>query len=172
MSEERYVPKEKMESHRVKITIAIIGLIGIVLAAIAPFLCCLIFDCTKDDPPVHAVLSPKENETVSDVIDVTGTLGKIPSGNHVWLATQIANFMWPKQPEIPAASRSWAAQIYEGAKPGNGNMMLVLFTVGEEGNSFIREWFRNGQKTGDFPGLKPTEIPENSILYVVKVKKE
>lgn len=114
------------------------------------------------------ISSPKTGEAVPRApraFTVRGTLRDVPRGNHVWLAVQVGNLLFPKEPEIPVSDEEWVQQIVEGGIPPDGEFSLILVRVGRRGQLKIKRWLSRGREGKGFPGL-PT-IPGSARLDVV-----
>lgn len=117
-------------------------------------------------PQIGAITSPGSGQHVGHVFTAQGTLRQLPAGHHVWLAVEVGDLLWPKEPEIPTTSGNWTRQVGEYGNPPGGRFSLVLLMVGPEGNREIQAWLRHGKETGDFPGL--TRITDSVRLDVVE----
>jgi hypothetical protein len=102
--------------------------------------------------PTGQILSPESGQRVPRAVRVEGTLSDIPTEYHIWLAVQIGNLLWPKEPEIPSKDYHWSQRIVEGDPPG-GRFSLALVMVDSHGQRIIKEWIKDGRSTGDWPGL-------------------
>jgi len=137
----------------ITIIVALIGSVGLIIAA-------LIGNSQSNNPPVIVnpngspppilqpagkIESPKSGDPVSRSFEVKGTLSGIPPDHHVWLAVQIGNLLWPKDPEIPSQNQYWTQKVAEGGSPPGGKFSLVLFMVDAAGNKEIEKWFSDGQ---------------------------
>jgi len=141
------------------VVIALIGAAAVVVAAVL----------TRSPPPRQLpeghVLSPAAGDTVSTAFRATGDFANIPSGHHVWLAVEVGNLLWFKEPEIPAAGRQWSREIVHGA--GGGPFALCLVEVSAAGQRAVESWLRTGQRTGSYPGLRDQDVPGMARLAVV-----
>lgn len=146
----------------VPIIVALIGAAGIILAQ-------WVNKKTLPTPTPSEIsgriLSPRTDETVGRSFQITGELINIPDGEHVWLAIEIGNLMWIKEPEVPSSDRRWSRNIVEGGSPPGGRFNLCLLRVTSEGHHFILNWLDHGKKTGDYPGI--AGIPGSSKLDIV-----
>jgi hypothetical protein len=103
-------------------------------------------------PPAGKILAPKSGEQVTQEFTVEVSLSAIPPGHHVWIAVQVGNLLWPKDPEVPAQTQRKTYPIREFGTPGE-RFSLALLMVDAAGNDQILAWFENGQKTGSYPGF-------------------
>lgn len=117
-----------------------------------------------------SITIPRENETVSRRIEVKGNLSGLQQGQSVWLAIQIGNLYWPKEPEIIVSDGEWSAVVYESGSPPGGQFSLVLLVVSRKGNKDIEDWINKGNQTGEFPGLKKSDISEMKALHAVRLR--
>ncbi len=104
------------------------------------------------------IQQPKSSETVGRTFVVSGDLGEMPEGYHVWLGIEIGALLWPKEPEIPIGDRHFSVKIVEGGNPPGGRFSLTLFQVSSEGQKRIADWVDTGRRTGDWPGLDPRDL--------------
>lgn len=128
------------------IVAALIGLVGVLISREGP------------PPPVQCQLpngpgpracidTPRTGESVEREFLVTGKLADVPDDSHVWLATQVGNFYWPKEPEVPIGS-VFSVEVSEGGNPPNGRFSLALLVVDDQTQSDIEEWIANGEGLG------------------------
>lgn len=105
-------------------------------------------------PPKGQIVSPESQQRVPRVFPVEGTLSDIPRDRHIWMAVEIGNLLWPKEPEIPSQDQYWSQQIAEYGNPPGGRFSLVLLMVDNQGNKMIEDWLSRGRVIGDYPGLE------------------
>ena len=143
---------------------AVIGAVGAVAAAVIT----VIFGSgRRREPLVGRIESPRSGERVPRSFLVDGTLSrKIPRGRHVWLAVQLGNLLFPKEPEIPRGDRHWEQAIVEGGDPPGGSFSIALLMVDRNGHRAIEEWLERGRGGEGFPGME--EIPGSEKLSVVR----
>jgi uncharacterized protein DUF4407/FHA domain-containing protein len=103
--------------------------------------------CERSSRPCGRILSPVSRERVPRAFTVDGVLAKVPPNRHVWLAVQIGNLLWVKEPGIPVTDRRWSQEVVEAGNPPNGKFALVLLMVDPAGDQQIRRWLR-GTPTG------------------------
>jgi hypothetical protein len=115
--------------------------------------------------PAGQILSPESGQRVPRAFRVEGTLSDIPADHHIWLAVQIGNLLWPKEPEVPSQDYHWSQRIVEGGDPPGGRFSLALLMADSHGHRIIKEWIEDGRFTGDWPGL--IDIP-GAKLHVVQ----
>ena len=105
------------------------------------------------------ITEPADNATVSAEVLVRGRLSaELPIDTHLWLAIRHGELMWPRAPEVPVVDTHWELAITEEA---HGPYSIVLFVVAAEGHNALREWVRNGEETGHWPGFG--EIPGKEL---------
>jgi hypothetical protein len=114
-------------------------------------------------PSVGRISSPKSGQHVDRTIAVEGTLSRIPSGHHAWIAVQIGDLLFPKERVIPSTDQRWTVDIVEGGNPPNGRFSVILLMVDGAGNQRIMDWL--GQ--ADYSGLR--SIPGSVRLDVVNL---
>jgi hypothetical protein len=107
----------------------------------------VVLPCDKSAGPCGLILSPVSSQRVPGALAADGVLAKIPPKKHVWLAVQIDNLLWVKDPEIPLTHRRWSQEVVEAGNPPDGRFPLVLLMVDSAGDQQIRRWLR-GAPTG------------------------
>jgi hypothetical protein len=138
---------------------AVIGAVGRVVAAV--------IKAIFGEPLRGQIVSPKSGEQVPRSFLVDGTLSrKIPRGRHVWLAVQLGNLLFPKEPELPRRDLHWAQEIVEGGDPPGASFSVALLMVDRNGHRAIEEWLARGREGEGFPGME--EIPGSEKLSVVR----
>jgi len=113
---------------------------------------------------------PSNGETVSRRFEAEGTAGPLGDDQHLWLAVENGDLYWPKEPEVIPRESEWQVEVREDGAPPGGGFSLVLIVVGEKGQRTIRTWLDRGNRTGDFPGFKPGDIPGMEILDSVDLR--
>lgn len=139
----------------------VVALIGAAAILVPPLL-------QKPEPPPRpegSITSPVPGQRVARALAVEGALAGVPEQHHVWLAVQVGNSLWPKQPEVRRRDQRWRREIVEAGLPRDGKFSVVLLMVGPQGQAQIEEWTRHGQATGNWPGL--TELADAEQLAVV-----
>lgn len=145
----------------VRLAVALIGAGGAIIAAA---LISGVFSTPNE--PAGRIASPTTSQRVARAFTADGTLAGIPRDKHVWLAVQIGNLVFPKEPEIPAADQHFAQQVVEAGSPPDGRFSLVLLMVDADGQRTIQEWLRRVRGGEDAPGL--ASIPGSVRLDVVR----
>lgn len=140
------------------------GIIGAVIIAAGGVIAALIERAPEPDASGE-ILIPQNGERVARSFTVEGTLSDIPDDRHVWVAVQIGNLLFPKEPEIPSADKHWSQDVVEGGNPAEGEFSVVLLTVDDNGHRVIEEWLGRGREGEGSPGL--STIPGSSKLDVV-----
>lgn len=139
----------------------------VVIAAIAPILAAVIAMYDSDErsapgascvlptgtQPVACIDTPANGGEVSRAFNVAGKTSNIPAGSHLWVATQMGNLVWPKEPEVPTGP-VFNVTVVEGGNPPDGKFSIVLLLVTDEGQQMIAMWL-NG--VAGLPGLSLTE---------------
>lgn len=118
---------------------------------------------TRDggDEPRGTIGFPRDGAEVSRSFMAEGTLEDIPEDRHAWLAVQVGNLLFPKEPEI-GLEHHWLKQSVEAGDPPGGRFSLVLLTVDPAGQARIERWLAEGVAGGGFAGL--TQIPGSTKL--------
>lgn len=146
----------------IPITAATIGAIAVIMAAFIQS------SRNNEETPFGAITAPITDQKVSVTFSVQGALRAIPKDGHVWIAVQVSNLIWPKA-EIGNRHRSWLKKISHAGRSGD-KFAVVLLLVGNEGQNQILDWYRLGDKTGNFPGIKA--IAESTVLDIVQLRSE
>jgi hypothetical protein len=122
-------------------------------------------DRPQPQEPAGRVVAPLTGDRLERAFTAEGTLAAIPPDRHVWLAVQVDNLLFPKEPEIPRADRRWSAQVVQGGDPSE-DFALALLMVDADGQRVIERWLSRGQRSGDYPGLE--RITGSAKLDVVR----
>ena len=146
----------------IPITAATIGAIAVIMAAFIQSY------RSNEKTPFGDITAPISDQRVGVTFSVQGTLRGIPKDRHVWIAVQVGNLIWPKA-EIINRHRSWLKELSHAGRSGD-KFAVVLLLVGKEGENQILNWYRLGEKTGNFPGIK--EIAESTVLDIVQLRVE
>jgi hypothetical protein len=120
---------------------------------------------TRPPPPDPdgEVLSPETGEQLAPSFTAHGRLDHIPESEHVWVAVQRGDLLFPKEPEIPRGDRAWVHEFQEGEAAevagddiaaGEGEFSLVLLLVDPDRQAEIETWFAEAEHTGDYPGFE------------------
>lgn len=72
---------------------------------------------------------------------------------HVWLAVQVGNLLYPKEPEIGSSADHFSQQIVEGGNPSGGRLSVILLRVDPEGEAAIKRWLSALRQGEEPPGL-------------------
>lgn len=145
-------------------TVAWIGpLLGLVGAIVAALIITGKLPPTTPDP-TGSIESPVEGSRVAREFAVSGALSHIPGDEHVWIAVQVGNILYPKEPEIASADH-FSEQIVEGGNPPGGRFSVVLLRVEPEGQSTIESWLSALRRDEDPPGMRT--IPGAQVLDAV-----
>jgi hypothetical protein len=152
---------QSRESKNVALIGALIGLIGAIVGALIV--------AGKLPPPTHdpsgTIESPTQGSRIAREFTVSGTLSHIPKDEHVWIAVQVGNNLYPKEPEIDSSSDHFSEQIVEGGNPSGGRLAVVLLKVEPEGQSKVEDWLSALRRGEEPPGL--ATIPGAQVLDAV-----
>jgi hypothetical protein len=108
---------------------------------------------TAVSEPEGRIAAPLTGDRLGRAFTAEGTLAAIPPDRHVWLAVQVDNLLFPKEPEIPRQDRRWSVQVVEGGDAAQG-FSLALLMVDADGQREIDRWLRRGRRRGDYQGLE------------------
>lgn len=137
-----------------------IGLVGAIVAAL--IVAGKLPPSTPD--PAGSIESPVEGSRVAREFTVSGALSHIPGDERVWIAVQVGNFLYPKEPEIASADR-FSEQIVEGGNPPGGRFSVVLLRVEAEGQARVENWLAALRRGEGPPGMRT--IPGAQVLDAV-----
>ncbi len=99
--------------------------------------------------PQGKILNPLTDQVVTRSFEVNGTVAHLPRGHTLWLAVQIGDLVWPKEPKISQSdTEKWIASISEGGTPAEGRFSLVLIAADGSATVKLDEWFRQGRRGG------------------------
>jgi hypothetical protein len=118
-----------------------------------------------DDSDVTAkasFLHPKEGTEVErgQEFEIRATITPaLPKGQKVFACVEANGLLWPKEPELSHEKDTWTGFISEGGDPG-GMFKVTLIGVPSDGDGVktLDAWFRDGRRSGDFPGLRLRSI--------------
>jgi len=96
---------------------------------------------------------PADGATVDRHIMAQGRIQSIPPNAWLWLAVEIGELKWPKEPGVFVSGHFWTGEAYEGGTPPGGKLSLCLYVVGKKGHRQVKNWIRDGQRTGSYPGI-------------------
>ncbi len=123
-----------------------------------------------EHPPQGKIKFPNDGDVVSRLFRANGSIDKLPTDYHRYLAVEIRRLMWPKEPEIAVNGTSWSGEVYEGENPPDGRFNLSSNMVDGEGHRKIMTWLENGIRTGNYPGL--LELTGGQRLHSIKLQLE
>jgi hypothetical protein len=125
--------------------------------------------------PEHAVNSfeaifeaPIAGQTIENEFAAVVRLNNVPKEDHIWVAVEIDNLLWFKQPEINKSDHKVVINLVENNLSQKGHFSLSLVKVSSTGQRVITDWILKGKSTGKYPGINISEIPEASRIDVVQ----
>jgi len=130
----------------------IVPLLVALIGAAAGIVRVIIQDGSPLPPPAGQILSPESGHGLASTFTVEGTLSAIPGDHHVWIAVQIGNLLFPKEPEIPPQDEHWVQKVVEAGQPGT-RFSLVLLMVDASGQRVIEDWLARGRTGGGYAGF-------------------
>ena len=116
--------------------------------------------------PVGKIEGPQQGQAVTRTFQVNGIISDLPQGHSLWLAIQVGDLIWPKEPKITPTAAKWFATISEGGSPPNGRFSVVLLATSPSATTELEKWFRRG----DFAGISKHKIPGMTALDEVPLK--
>ncbi|HXF85203.1 MAG TPA: toll/interleukin-1 receptor domain-containing protein [Anaerolineales bacterium] len=96
---------------------------------------------------------PADGSLVDHHIIAEGIIKSLPESAWLWLVVEIGELKWPKEPGVFVSGNSWTGEAYEGGQPPDGRFSLCLYVVDEKGHKQIKNWIRDGHRTGSYPGI-------------------
>lgn len=115
--------------------------------------------------PAGEIESPAAGSRIPREFTVTGTFSNIPDEEHLWLAVQVGNVLYPKEPEIDTSASHFSEQIVEGGNPPGGRFSLVLLRVDRDGQAGVERWLSALRAGEEPPGL--TNVTGARVLDAV-----
>jgi hypothetical protein len=101
------------------------------------------------------IKKPRESQAVDRrKIRCSGSSRGIGEEDHLWLAVEIKNYIWPKGSEIFVDPKkgTWECAISE---PGGAEeFCLALYVVTKEAHQKINDWQTDCDRTGNYEGLQ------------------
>jgi hypothetical protein len=73
-----------------------------------------VFQEPKGSVNGYSFVNPKAEDIVYRHFIVKGKLINKLSNTHLWLAVEIGELVWPKEPEIKIEGSNWFGEVYEG----------------------------------------------------------
>lgn len=116
-----------------------------------------------NEPCVISIKEPYENAEVGRQTIVKGT-AEIPRGNYLWVLARCSDYQplwWPqREARIDPRTHQWRATVVFGESQDVGrDFDIGVIAVDEQGNAFLRNYWINAMKSGDW---RPIEIPRTS----------
>jgi Domain of unknown function (DUF4062)/TIR domain len=103
--------------------------------------------------PEGRILLPKNRARLAREFSVEVALSAIPSAHHVWIAVQVGDLFWPKEPVVPARDQNWIGKLKEGG-PSGKRLSLALLMVEASGHKQTTNWRDAGAISGEYDGLR------------------
>lgn len=99
------------------------------------------------------IKAPADGSAVDRHIIAEGNVLSLPESAWLWLVVEIGELKWPKEPGVFVSGNSWTGEAYEGGQPPGGKFSLCLYVVDKKGHKQIKNWIRDGHRTGSYPGI-------------------
>lgn len=154
-------PDGNRVAHIIAVVVAVIGASGLITAALIE--AGVLFPHHHD--PAGSIQTPVEGSRVGREFTVAGRLSNIPAGDHIWLAVQVGNLLYPKEPGIEPTGERFSEQIVEGGSPPGGRFSLLLLRVDEEGQASVESWLSALREGKEPSGL--VVVPGSEVLGTV-----
>jgi hypothetical protein len=127
-------------------------------------------DAFPDEKVTGTLLAPKTDQKVGREFRVKCNIPNVPKDHVIVAAVESNSLMWPKEPSLDNfKGADWEATVAEGGDPG-ATFRVTVLVVGKDGQKKLKKWFDRGRATGDFPGLKLSDIPGAARVDSVVVK--
>lgn len=111
---------------------------------------------------------PTPGVLVADQFETSGRIESIPPGEVVYLVERVEGRFWPKQ-RIGSEPTNFFRRQY--TEPGKGYKYTIeLLSVNAAGEEIIKHWYSEGEKTGNYPGIK--ELDSANILARIRVVRQ
>lgn len=117
--------------------------------------------------PNGRIITPAPNSTVSSPVMVSGTIGHIKEGQHLFLAVHAQNspgLFWPQPELFPDYDGNWNSTAFLG---GGTVFELALWLCDEKVATLINTWRRECEERNDWPGLSVSEARESGWMEKV-----
>jgi hypothetical protein len=102
-----------------------------------------------------SIKEPSPNQAVDTTFLCSGRAAGLESGLHLWLAVEIDGRLWPKEGEVSVQDDgSWSKMIFEEGKADE--FSLSLWAVNATGDRYVRDWFKECDRTGNYRELRRT----------------
>ncbi|MBM3980012.1 MAG: hypothetical protein FJ304_06960 [Planctomycetes bacterium] len=132
--------------------------------------CAEAFPDDKVEKVAGTLLAPTADQKVGREIRVKCNIPSVPKDHVIVAAVESNSLMWPKEPYLDNfKGDDYEATVAEGGDPG-ATFRITVLVVGKEGQKKLKKWFDTGRTTGDFPGLKLSDIPGAQRVDSVGVK--
>lgn len=107
---------------------------------------------------------PLTGDLIAGPFEVSGRIESIPAGEAVYLVEQVDNRFWPK---LRIGTEPTDFQRTQYTSSGKGYKYTIeLLSVNASAEAAINNWFENGNKTGEYPGI---EI-KDGVTVLAKVR--
>ncbi len=102
-----------------------------------------------------SIKEPSPNQVVASTFRCSGRAAGLEPGLHLWLAVEIDDCLWPKEGEVSVQDDgSWSKTIFEEGKVDE--FSLSLWAVNATGERYVRDWFKEGDRVGNYRELRRT----------------
>ena len=128
---------------------------------------------TEDVSAGIKIISPAENDTVDEPINISGTYKDIPEGYkiRVFIFPERGGGYWAQsEVEYDAEKKTWNSLATIGGEPGH-SAKIIATIVGNDGQKILDYYKKVADETGQWIGIEEllTDIiPEDEILVYRK----
>ncbi len=113
----------------------------------------------------HAYFNfPVAGVLVDDEFEVSGRIDSIPNDETVYLVERVNNHFWPK---LRLGTEPTSFRRTQKTSPGKGYKYTIeLLSANAAAQTRIENWFAQGKKTGQYPGIDVMD----SVNVLAKVR--
>jgi len=124
------------------------------------------FSYVDADTDFATVVAPPHNSSVQGSYTASGTIKKPQPDRLLYVAEESEGKYYPKE-QLKNEVSSWEQSLYAGGPVGSQFRLVVLSVDGKDDQT-IRNWFKTGESSGQYPGLSNLEsVNELSAIKLV-----
>jgi len=118
------------------------------------------------DMEYASIKSPAQNRSIQRNFRASGSIKQSLDPLHLFVVESSPDGIFPKAP-ISSTAGPWSVDLYSGA-PANVEFRLVVVSVNDEDKDKFFAWFKTGETTGKYPGIK--EVASLQELSAVSIR--
>ena len=151
-----YTENELADAHSRALYVILVACFPIIVAGFLTQLVFLSGAVQRDNGVSHQTKYayfnyPVTGDLVAGPFEVSGRVESIPAGEVVYLVEQVDNKFWPK---LRIGTEPTDFQRKQHTSSGEGYKYTIeLLSVNAAAEAEISNWFENGNKTGEYPGI-------------------